>query len=129
MMKRVYLECWNRWEDIRKDYSKSPWDNQICKDVPEQEPACVFACYAQPSYEGYASVVYTNDGIVFYVTEGSHCSCYGLEGQWDPTEHSLEELTKMDLYASYDDRGQLNKEFKTWLEQFEDDGSKLGDWA
>lgn len=45
----------------------------------------IFAEYAGGSYEGEALVIYTQDGKLYEVN-GSHCSCYGLEGQWKPEE-------------------------------------------
>lgn len=35
------------------------------------------------SYEGSAYVLFRRDGELYEV-EGSHCSCYELEGQWHP---------------------------------------------
>lgn len=54
----------------------------------------VAAGYSQPSYEGYAKVVFLSGGKL-WIVEGSHCSCYGLEGQWEPDEMPLEGLRKM----------------------------------
>lgn len=34
---------------------------------------------------GDAFVLFRKDGKLYEV-HGSHCSCYGLEGQWDPEE-------------------------------------------
>ncbi len=47
----------------------------------------IHATYETPSYEGYAFVLYEHDGKLYEVS-GSHCSCYGLEGQWEPEETS-----------------------------------------
>lgn len=49
------------------------------------EPDFVYAVYSTPAYEGHASVVYKRDGK-WFEAGGGHCSCYGLEGQWEPTE-------------------------------------------
>jgi hypothetical protein len=46
----------------------------------------------------------------FYVNHGSHCSCYGFEGQWEPEETTLEYLKSDHFYFStggYD--GEANK--------------------
>jgi hypothetical protein len=55
--------------------------------VPEiaQDNEILFACYDTPSYEGYAIVLFERDGKLYEV-HGSHCSCYGLEDQWEPEE-------------------------------------------
>jgi hypothetical protein len=46
------------------------------------------ADYENEDYDGSARVLFTRDGKLFYV-EGGHCSCYGLEDQWDEEELSL----------------------------------------
>lgn len=51
----------------------------------------VFADYTCRSYTGEARVYYRKDGIWFEV-HGSHCSCYGLEGQWEPEQTTKEAL-------------------------------------
>lgn len=44
----------------------------------------LFASYESGNYEGWSQVLYIGtDGELYEVT-GSHCSCYGLEGQWAP---------------------------------------------
>lgn len=43
------------------------------------------AIYDTPSYEGYAFVL-TEIGGKLYEVNGSHCSCNGLEEQWEPEE-------------------------------------------
>jgi hypothetical protein len=51
----------------------------------------LLAFYDTPSYEGYALVIYRN-GDTYYSVSGSHCSCYGLEGQWEPTDYTKDVL-------------------------------------
>lgn len=51
----------------------------------------LYACYDSYDYEGYAHVIFRKDGKVYEVN-GSHCSCYGLEGQWEPEETSVTAL-------------------------------------
>lgn len=51
----------------------------------------LFAVYKSESYSGYAFVLFEKDGVLYEVN-GSHCSCYGLEGQWMPEETTLEAL-------------------------------------
>ena len=53
-------------------------------DLPSEDQI-LFASYDCPPYEGYAFVLYEQDGKLYEVN-GSHCSCYGLEGQWEPEE-------------------------------------------
>lgn len=51
----------------------------------------LFASYGYQNYSGDAFVLFEKEGDLFEVN-GSHCSCYGLEGQWEPTPVSIEEL-------------------------------------
>jgi len=52
-------------------------------DVKDEE--ILFAHYGLGSYCGSAFVVLERDRKPFEVN-GSHCSCCGLEGQWEPEE-------------------------------------------
>lgn len=51
-----------------------------------KEPKYVYAVYSTPAYEGSATVIYSEDGRKWFEVTGGHCSCYGLEGQWEPRE-------------------------------------------
>lgn len=57
----------------------------------------LLASYTYEHYSGSALVVFRKDGKLYEVN-GSHCSCYGLEGQWEPEETSVEALRKGDNY-------------------------------
>lgn len=50
----------------------------------------LFAAY-EHEYEGQALVVFRRNRKLYEVN-GSHCSCYGLEGQWDPEVTTVEAL-------------------------------------
>ena len=75
----------------------------------------LLASYGTPSYEGYAFVLFERDGKLYEVN-GSHCSCYGLEGQWEPEETNVEallhRLDKGELGASSYDENPFAAEFK-----------------
>jgi len=51
----------------------------------------LLAWYGYGDYDGQAFVLFERDGKLYEVN-GGHCSCYGLEGQWDPEETSVKEL-------------------------------------
>jgi hypothetical protein len=55
----------------------------------------LFAHYETGNYEGQAIVLFKDDEK-YFVVEGSHCSCYGLEGQWHPIE-TTEEALKLEI--------------------------------
>lgn len=62
------------------------------EEKPEFKGAeILLASYGTPSYEGYAFVLFRRGGKLYEVN-GSHCSCYGLEGQWEPEETTVEAL-------------------------------------
>lgn len=53
----------------------------------------LLAWYGYGDYDGASFVLYRKDGKLWEVN-GGHCSCYGLEGQWDPEETTVEALRK-----------------------------------
>ena len=57
----------------------------------------IFAAYKNESYEGSALVLFTAEDGKLYEVNGSHCSCYGLEGQWSPEETSIDALKMRNL--------------------------------
>lgn len=65
----------------------------------------LYANYSLGSYDGDAFVLLEKDGELYEVN-GSHCSCHGLEGQWDPESTSTESLLSMD--GRYGDSYVLN---------------------
>lgn len=65
-------------------------------DITEEEIRGIellYCNYTLGSYEGEALVVFKKDGKLYEVN-ASHCSCYGLEGQWSPEETSKEAILK-----------------------------------
>ncbi len=71
-----YFEGFDCWQDVQREFR-----------MTEPEPDEVLAAlYETGSYEGSAEVIYRR-GDKYYVASGSHCSCYGLEGQWEPEEY------------------------------------------
>jgi hypothetical protein len=72
----------------------------------------LFASYMYESYSGNAFVLFEQDGKLYEV-HGGHCSCYGLEGQWEPEETALESL-KLRF-----EKGHLGRsEYSTELQEF-----------
>lgn len=68
----------------------------ICRDFDLQIETfdgirLIAAEYTYESYEGRSHVIFEKDGQLFEVI-GGHCSCYGLEGQWDPEPTTLDSL-------------------------------------
>lgn len=71
---------WTTVEDMEQSFSESLSGYQI-----------LIAAYTYEDYSGSAYVLCVKEGLLYEV-EGSHCSCYGLEGQWEPAEVNLQYL-------------------------------------
>lgn len=84
-----YLSGWESVDEMLCDFNVDV-DGWAASLLPTDEEV-VFGVYELGDYEGEAFVLYVKDGRLFEV-HGGHCSCYGLEGQWDPEETTLEAL-------------------------------------
>lgn len=106
-------------------YGFDNWSDVIAQfNAPEMpEPELVYAVYSTPAYEVAADVVYRQDGKWFH-NSGGHCSCYGLEDQWEPTEldpnvhlaaivQGKRDLCVCDTEGDYPEATQEN--FDAWL--------------
>lgn len=78
-----YFGSWSCKEEVAASFSI---DVKELKDV-----SILMAWYGDGDYSGSAFVLYEKDGQLYEV-HGSHCSCYGLEDQWEPEETSVEAL-------------------------------------
>jgi hypothetical protein len=80
----AYFGDFENWADVQRSF-----------EMQDPEPDEVFyADYDQPPYEGYAFVAFRR-GDKYFTAHGSHCSCYGLEGQWAPEQYDdKEQFTK-----------------------------------
>jgi hypothetical protein len=109
----VYLHNWNSKIDMIGDFEdiylteeeyfadKAPFTNesywikkkkQMTEAIKKYDNINVlFAAYGTDNYSGDAFVLFEQDGKLYEVN-GSHCSCYGLEGQWEPEETRLDAL-------------------------------------
>lgn len=95
--KRDMKEAIERWKDIN----------------------ILFASYSQTSYSGDAWVLFERNGTL-YEASGSHCSCYGLEGQWMPEEVVLAEIENRLLKGSFGEDDWSENNFKEKLCEFLD---------
>lgn len=74
--------------------------DEFCNDkiVDELKGAKLLVSYYElGSSEGEAFVLYEKDGELYEVN-GSHCSCYGLEDQWEPTRTTWKALAMRNFY-------------------------------
>jgi hypothetical protein len=88
--KPIYLNDWSDKEGVARDFEYDDIKNLNI----------LFADYQNQCYEGEAFVLFEKDGKLFEVI-GSHCSCYGLEGQFDPEEVCLEALEHRLIKGNY----------------------------
>lgn len=118
--KPVYLHDWSEKIDVIYDFE----DLQLAE--PERQEKVVksydninilFASYSYENYSGDAYVLFEKNGKLFEVF-GSHCSCYGLEGQFDPEEVSLEELNIRLLNGEFGVDSYSGNEFAEELKEF-----------
>lgn len=80
----MYFGLFTCKEDIEQNFRLS--------EGSLSEVTILCACYCDEDWSGSAFVLFERDGIL-YEANGSHCSCYGLEDQWEP-----EETTWLELY-------------------------------
>ena len=85
-MNDIYNGNFQSWDDVAREFGDT-WDTPL--NIPE--PDVLYAEYDIDGYEGSAWVIYRDEDKYFLV-EGGHCSCYGLEGQWNPEECTKETL-------------------------------------
>lgn len=76
----VFLNDWSSKEGLERDFETSLADVNV-----------LFASYSYQDYTGDAFVLFEKDGKLYEVN-GGHCSCMGLEGQWEPEETNIQAL-------------------------------------
>ena len=96
-MKKIFGR-WSDYDEMRDDWFDRPYNYDKGEYAPYEYPAefpteeeVLFASYGGGSYKGDATLIWKRDGK-FYECEGSHCSCYGLEGQFEAEETTLDAL-------------------------------------
>lgn len=85
-MEAKYIGIFSDKKSIVEEFAL---DEEQRKDFEDAE--VLLAYYSYEDYFGEAFVLYRKNGNLFEVN-GSHCSCYGLEYQWDPENVTVEEL-------------------------------------
>ena len=97
-VKPIYKGDFEKREDVFDNFAKA--------EDPDIE--ILYTEYDTPPYEGYASVLYYRKSTKkYYEVYGSHCSCYGLEEQWDRDE----EIVPEELFKRID---ALKREFESY---------------
>jgi hypothetical protein len=80
----MFINDWSDLEGMLRDFQVDRANTNI-REV-------LFASYTYEDYNGDAYVLYLAYDGKYYEVNGSHCSCNGLEGQWEPEEANLTEM-------------------------------------
>ncbi|MEC2335172.1 hypothetical protein [Bacillus subtilis] len=121
----VFLHHWIDKESVLRDFDGKRGENDSEVEV-DRDVNILFASYGYELYSGNAFVLFEKDGVLFEVC-GSHCSCYGLEGQWEPEEVVLKELENRLVKGFLGEDSYSGNNFKRELCEFLDVEFKLND--
>lgn len=115
----VFLHDFTDRETILAEFHDALWDKNRLKEVLEEykDVNILFASYGNDNYSGDAWVLFEQGGKL-YETEGSHCSCHGLENQWLPEEVVLPELEHRLMKGTFGENYWAGNEFKKELCEF-----------
>ena len=83
-----------------------------------QDLKVLFAVYTDESYSGSAFVLAVVDGVLCEI-DGAHCSCHGLENQWEPEPTSIEALRHRIKDGTLGYRDEFSQELTEFLDQLE----------
>jgi hypothetical protein len=92
-----YFGDWSDHEGMASDWSESKYNydtkkyNHDAIDGMATDKEVLLAVYEYEDYSGDAWVLFKRDGKLYEVS-GGHCSCNGLEGQWEPSETTWKTL-------------------------------------
>lgn len=80
-----YFDTWENAADVARDFGVNP------ALVPDAE--ILIASYGYEDYRGNAFVLGRRADGTLWEVSGGHCSCFDLEGQWEPEDTTLAALT------------------------------------
>lgn len=105
----IYADGFSNREDVFGNFAKA-------------EDSDIIICYAyydtSQAYEGSAMVLYYKKSTKkYYQAYGSHCSCYGLEDQWEGDEEiTVQEIEHRFSKGHFSDGDILKDAFQKYLE-------------
>lgn len=111
---------WSTLSEMFSDFDPdrySRYDDPTYVWVPEHAPTdadILLAWYSYEDYDGSAYVLYQQNGELFEV-HGGHCSCYGLEGQWQPDQVSREQILMRPLPYYIEDSPEVVERYQEVL--------------
>lgn len=131
----IYLNNWSNKMEVVADFNDiymgyeeykngtSEWTIKKRKEINEllngeyKDINILFATYGYENYSGDAFVLFEENGELYEVN-GGHCSCFGLEDQWEPDKVSLNELEHRLLNGTFGQEDYAGNEFKKELCEF-----------
>lgn len=84
-MTHKYFGSFDDFDDMMQSFKVDPTELKLT------DKNILLASYDTEGYEGHAFVLFKR-GKKLYEVHGSHCSCDGLEHQWDEEETSWEAI-------------------------------------
>lgn len=116
----IFLHDWSetKLEGLIKDF-EGLYGNEIPQEIQDKysDLNILFASYTYESYSGDAFVLLAKGNDLFQVN-GSHCSCYGLENQFDLEPTSLEAIKTAILQGSLGKNDWCGNQFNSDLIKF-----------
>jgi hypothetical protein len=106
----IYVDCFYNRESVFSEFAKNN----------DPDIQIVYAAYFREDYEGNASVLYYRASTdKYYEAYGFHCSCFGLEEQWNGDDEGIvfEELEKRVVEGRLMDGETLKKAYSRFLEE------------
>lgn len=88
-----YHDIFGCWADVVSNYA-------ITGDEAKEPDEVLYAQYEYGDYSGSSEVIIRR-GTTYYWNTGSHCSCYGLEGQWEPVSYDDPKVLAASLERHY----------------------------
>lgn len=117
----MFLNDFDSKHDVLTSFAGERWDWDEEKEnefvEKNKDINILFASYGCANYSGDAWVLFEQDGKLYEIN-GGHCSCYGLEGQWEPEEVSLKELEYRLLKGTWGEDDWSDNNFKEELCSF-----------
>lgn len=97
MTGQVYHHDFSEWKDVVREYFNCGYSEEKLAEALRKHPEpeeVIYAGYVYEDYNGDSTVVY-REGNDYFLVSGSHCSCFGLENQWDPERYAHPELLEI----------------------------------
>lgn len=108
LMSREDQVCeFNQYQDEKRDE-----DYKLIRVEMPDNIHIFFSYYTYEDYSGYGYVWgYDTERDLFFYVSGSHCSCFGLEGQWDIEDHTYEEMVNYIKRQVANDKEEESREY------------------